>query len=230
MSNITRQSPGPPARRSPRAHQRRFPTCENTTWPAGSLRLVPIQSRSLPAVSFLGLDCVKSLMDRHPPIQNGQHQQATNFPFRKPTPFWQVCSHGLPRRAIAETHLGRRLGRRLHYCLRYLRTERRRRRFRFCSGFLAGVTFVLWFTLLRRNQLRTAGLDQVDTMSGVEFERYVAAVLQGLGYTAIEYTTTTGDFGVDLIATPRRASGGRIRRSARRPPPRLNEFKQPAVG
>jgi restriction system protein len=100
----------------------------------------------------------------------------------------------------------------------------------FALVFLAGVTFVLWFTLLRRNQLRTAGLDQVDTMSGVEFERYVAAVLQGLGYTAIEYTKTTGDFGVDRIATPRRASGGRIRRSARRPPPRLNEFKQPADG
>jgi hypothetical protein len=35
-------------------------TRQNTVLPAGSLRLVPIQSRSLPAVSFSGLDGVKS--------------------------------------------------------------------------------------------------------------------------------------------------------------------------
>jgi len=35
------------------------PTCGNTTRPAGSIRLVPVQSRSLPAVLFSGLDGVK---------------------------------------------------------------------------------------------------------------------------------------------------------------------------
>src|SRR5260370_20876596 len=58
-----------------------------------------------------------------------------------------------------------------------------------------------WSGLRRRNALRAAGLDQIDTMSGIEFEQYVAAVLQGVGYRALKYTKTTGDFGVDLIAT-----------------------------
>jgi restriction system protein len=52
----------------------------------------------------------------------------------------------------------------------------------------------------REETLRASGFDQIDTMTGVEFEGYFAAVLKGLGY---EVTTTkaTGDFGVDLVAT-----------------------------
>ncbi len=63
------------------------------------------------------------------------------------------------------------------------------------------VTLRWWFESRHRTVLLAAGLDQIDTMSGIAFERYVAAVLQGLGDTTIEYTTATGDFGVDLIAT-----------------------------
>ncbi|WP_179471968.1 restriction endonuclease [Mycolicibacterium vinylchloridicum] len=47
---------------------------------------------------------------------------------------------------------------------------------------------------------RATGLVAVDAMTGVEFERYVAAVLRGLGFD-VEITRATGDFGVDLIAT-----------------------------
>ncbi|MCV7343135.1 restriction endonuclease [Mycolicibacterium rhodesiae] len=54
---------------------------------------------------------------------------------------------------------------------------------------------------LRRDALyRATGQAAVDAMTGVEFERYVAAVLRGLGYE-VEITRATGDFGVDLIAT-----------------------------
>jgi Restriction endonuclease len=55
---------------------------------------------------------------------------------------------------------------------------------------------------VRRRQVayRAAGLDRVDGMSGVEFEHYVAAVFRGLGYQ-VSTTITTGDFGVDLIAS-----------------------------
>jgi restriction system protein len=53
----------------------------------------------------------------------------------------------------------------------------------------------------RRDALyRATGQATVDAMTGVEFERYVAAVLRGLGYV-VELTKATGDFGVDLIAT-----------------------------
>ncbi|MCI4675764.1 restriction endonuclease [Candidatus Mycolicibacterium alkanivorans] len=47
---------------------------------------------------------------------------------------------------------------------------------------------------------RSSGQAAVDSMTGVEFEHYVAAVLRGRGYS-VEFTRATGDFGVDLIAT-----------------------------
>jgi restriction system protein len=52
----------------------------------------------------------------------------------------------------------------------------------------------------REEALRAAGFGQIDTMTGVEFEQYFAAVLRGLGYE-VATTKTTGDFGVDLVAT-----------------------------
>jgi restriction system protein len=52
----------------------------------------------------------------------------------------------------------------------------------------------------REETLRASGFDQIDTMTGIAFEEYFAAVLRGLGYE-VTMTKTTGDFGVDLIAT-----------------------------
>jgi restriction system protein len=52
----------------------------------------------------------------------------------------------------------------------------------------------------REAMYRATGLDQIDVMTGVEFENYVAAVLRGVGYN-VTLTKATGDFGVDLIAT-----------------------------
>ena len=43
-------------------------------------------------------------------------------------------------------------------------------------------------------------LDQIDNMTGVQFEEFVAAVLEGNGYTIEEMTCTIGDFGADIIA------------------------------
>jgi restriction system protein len=51
----------------------------------------------------------------------------------------------------------------------------------------------------REEALRASGFDQIDMMTGVQFEEYFAAVLVGLGYQ-VTMTKTTGDFGVDLIA------------------------------
>ena len=73
-----------------------------------------------------------------------------------------------------------------------------------------GVAVCAWRALLtwldhrrktRRDALyRATGQAAVDAMTGVEFERYVAAVLRGVGFS-VELTRATGDFGVDLIAT-----------------------------
>jgi restriction system protein len=51
----------------------------------------------------------------------------------------------------------------------------------------------------REDTLRASGFDQIDMMTGIEFEGYFAAVLRGLGYD-VTTTKTTGDFGVDLVA------------------------------
>jgi restriction system protein len=52
----------------------------------------------------------------------------------------------------------------------------------------------------REAALRASGFGHIDTMTGIEFEEYFAAVLRGLGYE-VATTKTTGDFGVDLVAT-----------------------------
>lgn len=45
------------------------------------------------------------------------------------------------------------------------------------------------------------GLENVDTMDGVTFERYVGKLLINEGYRSIEYTKVTGDYGVDIVAS-----------------------------
>lgn len=43
-------------------------------------------------------------------------------------------------------------------------------------------------------------LEQIDNMTGAQFEEFVAAVLEGNGYEILEMTKATGDFGADIIA------------------------------
>ncbi len=51
---------------------------------------------------------------------------------------------------------------------------------------------------LQREGLRQLEIDDVDAMSGVAFETYVAELFRRQGYT-IHTTATSGDYGVDLI-------------------------------
>jgi restriction system protein len=52
----------------------------------------------------------------------------------------------------------------------------------------------------RKRQLAKAlQLSDIDTMTGVEFEQYVGRLLQSQSYS-IQFTPTTGDFGVDILA------------------------------
>ncbi len=44
-------------------------------------------------------------------------------------------------------------------------------------------------------------MQEVDNMDGIEFEKFVAAVLIGNGYDIEEMTVTSGDYGADIIAT-----------------------------
>ncbi len=84
-----------------------------------------------------------------------------------------------------------------------------------CSAGLCGlaltVVILLWLSVQRdryqagrqrRRDRKCAASDMaaVDRMSGVEFEEFVAAQLRTRGWSVV-HTASTGDYGVDLIAT-----------------------------
>lgn len=68
-------------------------------------------------------------------------------------------------------------------------------------AFIGGAAYV-YFLFTKQTQYRNGMLrltiDEVDTMTGVEFERYAEILFQNLGYS-IQKTAVTGDFGVDLV-------------------------------
>lgn len=67
--------------------------------------------------------------------------------------------------------------------------------------------------IMRQNAgMRQMEIDDVDSMSGVEFERYVAELFRHEGYV-IETTAASGDLGVDLvIARSRERTAVQIKR------------------
>lgn len=65
-------------------------------------------------------------------------------------------------------------------------------------GVLSAANLVQW--LYFRFLLSRAGLDEVDEMTGWEFERWVRRFLERAGYH-VESTPYRGDFGADLVAT-----------------------------
>jgi restriction system protein len=75
---------------------------------------------------------------------------------------------------------------------------------------VAAAVSIVWLGLgcstkaLRLARYLRSGLHQIDAMTGIEFENYVAAKLRAAGYR-VALTKATGDFGVDLIAS----KGGR---------------------
>lgn len=44
-------------------------------------------------------------------------------------------------------------------------------------------------------------IDEIDKMTGIEFENFVAAVLKGCGFTIEGMTKTSGDYGADIIVS-----------------------------
>lgn len=78
------------------------------------------------------------------------------------------------------------------------------------GGLLATVVILLWLSV-RRDRYRAgrqrrrdlqnlkSDLPDIDEMSGVQFEEFVAAQLRVRGWS-VEHTASTGDYGVDLVA------------------------------
>lgn len=72
---------------------------------------------------------------------------------------------------------------------------------------IMGIVLILWafcrwilqkMKMTPKNADRT--MEQVDNMTGEQFETFVAAVLEGNGYEIRQMTRATGDFGADIIA------------------------------
>ena len=53
-------------------------------------------------------------------------------------------------------------------------------------------------SIRRARRLSRAGFDKIDTMSGVDFERFLASMFRRLGYSC-EMTAAMGDYGGDLV-------------------------------
>lgn len=65
-------------------------------------------------------------------------------------------------------------------------------------GFILMLIFSLWKNTKERERLRKSGIDEIDSMDGVQFEYYLKELFRSRGYS-VEMTKTTGDFGADLI-------------------------------
>lgn len=61
------------------------------------------------------------------------------------------------------------------------------------------VAFTIWQFLKKQRRLRALDISGVDTMDPLDFERYVALLLQNQGFSNVELTEKY-DYGVDIIA------------------------------
>ena len=69
--------------------------------------------------------------------------------------------------------------------------------------FIILLSFCRWMLKIMKLTPKGADrtLEEIDNMTGAQFEEFVAAVIRGNGYEVIEMTKTTGDFGADIIAS-----------------------------
>ena len=71
--------------------------------------------------------------------------------------------------------------------------------FIYAGVFSAGVAALLNYFAHQNRKLRAIQIANIDSMTGVDFERYLQKLLTAQGYS-VNITRATGDFGVDLVA------------------------------
>lgn len=70
-------------------------------------------------------------------------------------------------------------------------------------GILVIVAVIAILLVLRKkkeDRLKRSGINEIDQMDGIEFEKYLGHLLKAHGYT-VKVTKAIGDFGADLIIT-----------------------------
>ena len=67
----------------------------------------------------------------------------------------------------------------------------------------AAYLFCRWMLKIMKLKPKEADrtIDEIDKMTGEEFELFTAAVLKGCGFIIEELTKTTGDYGADIIVS-----------------------------
>lgn len=72
-----------------------------------------------------------------------------------------------------------------------------------CAAVLLAYLFCKWLLKVMRLKpdVTDRTIDEIDRMSGVEFEEFTAAVLKGCGFEIEGMTKASGDYGADIIVT-----------------------------
>jgi restriction system protein len=65
-------------------------------------------------------------------------------------------------------------------------------------GFLALIKFA--YMIWDKNRLAKSGINEIDHMDGLTFEKYLQVLFVKLGYR-VERTQYIGDYGADLVAS-----------------------------
>lgn len=60
------------------------------------------------------------------------------------------------------------------------------------------ILFSLWRAAQYKQRMKEAGMDEIDQMTGRQFEEYIGTLFSSFGYD-VTYTPVTGDYGADLI-------------------------------
>jgi restriction system protein len=74
------------------------------------------------------------------------------------------------------------------------------------TGIYVGIALVLMLSIViylnnkRKQRLRASGIEEIDTMDGIQFEYYLKELYLSRGYAA-EVTSASGDYGADLLLT-----------------------------
>lgn len=63
-----------------------------------------------------------------------------------------------------------------------------------------GIGLLALIKFQENRRIKLLQINDVDKMSGVEFEKFVGKILESKGY-GVRFTKTSGDLGVDIIAT-----------------------------
>lgn len=58
----------------------------------------------------------------------------------------------------------------------------------------------LAYKLWEKNRLAKSGINEIDHMDGLTFEKYLEALFEKLGYR-VERTQYVGDYGADLVTS-----------------------------